>query len=90
MFAALGFAVAAVLALLAWGLMRSISIDLADRDLDRAIESAVARSGGSMCDCGHDHDPDEMHVTDSCKHDGSGAACAHDCDTCVLAGLRAN
>ena len=36
-----------------------------------------------------EHDPNELHVTDACAHDGTGAACAHDCQTCVLSALRA-
>jgi hypothetical protein len=46
-----------------------------------------------MCDCGHEHDPTEMHhvgsrALDSCAHDGSGDECSHSCDTCVLAAMR--
>ena len=57
-----------------------------------------------MCDCGHEHDPDELHFVDgegqhltgssrpasgpACAHDGSGTDCAHSCDTCVLASMR--
>jgi hypothetical protein len=89
-FAVLGFVFAGLLALTAWGAWRSVTIDAADQDLDRVLEAAVAASGASMCSCGHEHDPSELHVTDACAHDGSGAACAHDCDTCVLAALRAN
>jgi hypothetical protein len=88
-FAVLGFVVGLVLGLLAWGILRSISIDAAAQRLDQVLEHAVTSSGAAMCTCGHEHDPDELHVTDACAHDGSGAACAHDCDTCVLAGLRA-
>jgi NhaP-type Na+/H+ or K+/H+ antiporter len=89
-YAVLGFVVGAVLGLLAWGLLRTISIDVASELLDRELEHAVAASGANMCGCGHEHDPDELHVTDACAHDGAGAACSHDCATCVLAGLRAN
>jgi hypothetical protein len=87
-FSAVALVIAAVLALLAWGIQHSIKIDLAEERLDRAIDEVVAARGGSMCDCGHDHDPSEMHVSDACAHDGSGAACTHDCDTCVIAALR--
>jgi hypothetical protein len=88
---------AVVLALIAWGVLRSVRLDQADTRLDAAIEAAVRATGGQMCDCGHEHDPDEMHVVDApagkvqrdaCAHDGSGADCAHSCDTCVLASLR--
>jgi hypothetical protein len=88
LFSAIAFVIAALLALLAWGMQHSIKIDLAEQRLDRAIEQTVAAGGGSMCDCGHDHDPNELHVSDGCAHDGSGAACTHDCETCVLAALR--
>lgn len=103
-FVAVALLVAVVLGLLAWGVLRSIKLDLADQRLDATIESAVRASGRSMCDCGHEHDPDEMHLVDGagqhvsgttrraaaaqCAHDGAGAECAHSCDTCVLATMR--
>lgn len=96
-FSAIALAVSAVLGLAAWGVVHSITVDLAEQRLDAAIEAAVAQRGGVTaltCGCGHDHDPDELHVTDAdaegaaCAHDGSGAACAHNCDTCVLAAMR--
>lgn len=98
-FSAVAIVVAVLLALIAWGVQRSIRLDLAEQRLDAAIEQAVAARGGDViaCGCGHDHDPSELHVTDaeaphehgaSCAHDGSGAACGHDCETCVLAALR--
>ena len=91
--------VAVLLALLAWGVLRSVQADVADRRLDAAIEAAMAAGGRSMCDCGHEHDPDELHFVDgegqhltgsshTCAHDGTGTDCAHSCDTCVLASLR--
>jgi hypothetical protein len=86
-FAAAAFVVATLLGLMAWGVRHSIAIDRAERRLDRAIEAAVASNGADMCGCGHQHDPDELHVTD-CGRDGTGAACAHDCANCVLAGYR--
>ncbi|MDT4919061.1 MAG: hypothetical protein QOH89_3761 [Pseudonocardiales bacterium] len=61
-FVAVALLVAVVLGLLAWGVLRSIKLDLADQRLDATIESAVRASGRSMCDCGHEHDPDEMHI----------------------------
>ena len=89
-FVVVALAVAVVLALIAWGVARSIKIDATDRALDAAIGEIVSGRGGSMCTCGHDHDPTEMHVTgaETCAHDGSGTECAHNCDTCVLAALR--
>jgi hypothetical protein len=89
-FSVVAFAIALLLVLLAWGLHRSVQIDLADQRLDQAIEATVAATGASMCDCGHEHDPNELHVSagEPCAHDGGGAACSHDCETCVLAALR--
>lgn len=88
-FAAVSIIVAVILALTAWGVLHSIKADLAEQQLDAAIEASVRAHGGSMCDCGHDHDPTEMHIRgDSCAHDGSGDACAHDCQSCVLAAMR--
>jgi len=111
-FVAVALVVAALLGLMAWGVLRSIRLDLADKRLDAAIEQAVRASGRSMCDCGHEHDPDELHfvrdenghfvdgegqhltgakhatAATECRHDGTGADCAHSCDTCMLAALR--
>ncbi|MDT4919323.1 MAG: hypothetical protein QOI15_225 [Pseudonocardiales bacterium] len=92
-FVAVALLVAVVLGLLAWGVLRSIKLDLADQRLDATIESAVRASGRSMCDCGHEHDPDEMHIVGDDRGDlvdGEGqhvsgttrraaaAQCAHD------------
>jgi hypothetical protein len=96
-FVVVALVVAVVLALMAWGVVHSVKLDVAERRLDAAIEEAVAAQGARMCDCGHDHDPDEMHfvgepgqhVTGSaCAHDGTGTDCSHSCDTCVLATAR--
>ncbi|MGH8860200.1 MAG: hypothetical protein ACRDVG_03025 [Jatrophihabitantaceae bacterium] len=95
-FSAIALVVAVVLGLTAWGVGRSIRIDRDEHRLDAAIEDVMAAHGGhsAMCGCGHEHDPDELHVTDAevqaqpCAHDGAGAACAHDCESCVLAALR--
>jgi hypothetical protein len=93
-FSAVALVMAAGLGLLAWGVSRSVRLDLAEQQLDAAIESALAQRPeyASLCNCGHEHDPNELHVTDApgdaCAHDGAGAACAHDCSTCVLAALR--
>jgi hypothetical protein len=96
-FVVVALVLAVLLGLMAWGVLHSIKLDIADRALDAAIEQAVRASGRSMCDCGHDHDPDEMHFVDGegqhltgikCAHDGSGTDCSHSCDTCVLSALR--
>ena len=88
-FAAVALLLAVLLGLLAWGVAHSVKLDLADQRLDAAIAQAVAEHGGALaCGCGHDHDPDELHVTDACEHDGAGETCEHDCETCVLAALR--
>jgi hypothetical protein len=88
---------AALLGLMAWGVLHSIKLDLDDQELDAAIEQAVRASGQSMCGCGHEHDPDELHFVDGegqhltgvkCAHDGSGVECSHSCETCVLAAMR--
>jgi hypothetical protein len=89
-FASLAFVLAAALGFFAWGLYRSVQIDQAELALDAAVQETLVRAGrpGQLCDCGHDHDPNELHVTDAeCSHDGTGTACAHDCQTCVMRGL---
>ena len=60
-FVVIALVVAVLLGLMAWGVLRSIRLDRADEQLDAAIEAAVRASGRSMCDCGHEHDPDELH-----------------------------
>lgn len=89
-FSAIAFTIAAVLALMAWGVAHSVRIDVAEQRLDAAIAESIARSGAAAtCGCGHEHDPDEMHVTSAaCAHDGSGTDCAHDCRTCLLRSMR--
>src|SRR3954447_7486470 len=100
-FVAVALLVAAALALMAWGALRSVRLEAADGRLDAAIGAAGRASGRSMCDCGHEHDPDDLHFVDgqgqhltgrasaaACAHDGTGADCAHSCDTCVLASTR--
>ena len=84
-----------LLALMGWGVVHSVRVDTADRTLDAAIEQAVAAAPqrfGQLCNCGHEHDPTELHITDaepaSCAHDGAGATCTHDCASCVLGSLR--
>ena len=94
-FSAVALSVAVLLGLAAWGVSHSVKIDLAEQRLDKAIENAVAARDGDADGelargCGHDHDVDEMHVSDeACAHDGAGTDCTHSCDTCVLASLPA-
>lgn len=97
-FVVIALIIALMLALLAWGVLHSITLDRAavrsvdeGRRIDAAIEQALAEQGGGLtCGCGHDHDPDELHVTDDpCSRDGSGHECSHTCDTCVFSRLRA-
>ncbi|MGH8961117.1 MAG: hypothetical protein ACRDWT_07910 [Jatrophihabitantaceae bacterium] len=88
-FSALALAMALALALIGWGVLHSIRIDTAEARLDAAIEDAISSGGPELaCGCGHDHDPDELHVTDGCARDGHGADCRHNCDLCLLAALR--
>ena len=94
-FVVIALVVGILLALMGWGVVHSVRVDSADRSLDAAIEQAVAAAPqrfGQLCNCGHEHDPTELHITDAepapCQHDGGGAACAHDCASCVLGSLR--
>jgi hypothetical protein len=91
-FSSISLGIAALLALMAWGIAHSVKLDLAEGRLDAAIDAAVTQLGGSAvgCGCGHDHDPDEMRVSAAapCAHDGAGTDCAHNCDTCALQALR--
>ncbi|MCW2494975.1 hypothetical protein [Jatrophihabitans sp.] len=95
-FAVIALLLAVFLGLVCWGIMRSVRMDLADQRLDAAIEATLADRPeyATLCNCGHEHDPNVLHVVDeegpaeACAHDGGGAACAHDCSTCVLASLR--
>lgn len=86
-FAVLAFIIAVLFGLVAWGVYRSIQLEQAELRMDAAIQDTLTRAGGhgQLCDCGHEHDPSELHVTDAeCAHDGSGMDCAHGCATCVL------
>jgi hypothetical protein len=98
-FSAIALSIAAVLGLMAWGVSHSVKLELAQLRLDRAIDEAMQAHGGSaaMCGCGHDHDPNEMHVrtgrhetneAEACAHDGSGRDCTHNCVSCVMRALR--
>lgn len=89
-FSTVALVVAVLLALLAWGVARSVALEVAEARLDRAIEQSIRDGNVPLsCGCGHEHDRDELHVTgDQCHHDGTGADCAHDCQSCVLAAMR--
>jgi hypothetical protein len=68
------------LALLSWGLARSVRQDLHETALDAALVRIAPQAG-----CGHDHDPDELVVMDpDADQCPSGGACTHSCDTCAL------
>jgi hypothetical protein len=94
--AAVALGVGVLLALMSWGLLHSARLQAraeqahaVDAQLDAAIESTLRAGGGQLCDCGHEHDPTELHVTDDpCEHDGAGHLCSHTCDSCVLQTLR--
>lgn len=90
-FSAVALSVAVLLGAAAWGVTHSVQIDLREQRLDKAIEDAMTERGGpdpGACGCGHDHDADELQVSDEpCAHDGTGTDCTHSCDTCVLASL---
>jgi hypothetical protein len=97
-FAAVAIALGLLLALASGGVLHNLRTEFReeqaariDASLDAAITEALAKQGyGSLCSCGHEHDPTELHVTDAepCTHDGTGTDCARDCETCVLAASR--
>jgi hypothetical protein len=88
-FVAVALVLALLLALLSWGFAFSIKVDAAEASVDEAIGRVLAERPASLCSCGHEHDPTELHVTDArCPHDGTGTDCSHDCETCLLAALR--
>ena len=91
-FVVIALVVAVLLSLMAWGVIHSVDLDDDDVDLDAAIDAAITASPGGygqFCDCGHEHDPTELHVTDEpCEQDGAGHDCTHSCATCVLTALR--
>jgi hypothetical protein len=76
--AALALVVAALFALVAWGLFTSVRADTAELRIDAAAADILAEAGAFGR--GHHHDPDEMHASDACP---SGQPCTHDCATCV-------
>src|SRR5262245_18735881 len=71
--------------LVAWGRLTSARADVDEARVDAAIIEAVEAAGFGGCDCGVEHDPDEMHITDACP---SGDSCNHDCATCKLSALK--
>lgn len=76
---------AVVVGLVGWGLLAGIRADTSEARVDAAIIEAVEAAGFAGCDCGVEHDPDEMHITDACPSEG---ACNHDCATCKLTALK--
>ena len=94
-FVVIALLIGVVLAVMSWGVALSIKGDREQHRLDSAIADAIAEhsSAGGVaslsCGCGHEHDPEELHVTDDpCGHDGQGSLCSQTCDTCVLSRLR--
>jgi ABC-type nickel/cobalt efflux system permease component RcnA len=88
---ALAVLAAAVIALAAWGMWQSVRLDVATARLDTAVAGVLADHRDALpCGCGHDHDPEEMHVQTGvdCAQDGAGTACSHTCQTCVLTAHR--
>jgi hypothetical protein len=84
LFATMALLGAVLLGLMAYGLLRSLRLDAHQARLDAAVRGALA-DADAACDCGHDHDPTEMHVTDGAPACGRGATCDHSCAECVLA-----
>ena len=98
LFAVVAAFAAVLLGLVSWGLLHSLRSDAAEADLDATLSSAASAAGFGCTGCGHDHDLDEMTVTDHDADDAasrpqesaaagcgaSEAACAHDCAACVL------
>jgi hypothetical protein len=99
-FVVIALVVALLLSLVAWGVLHSVKLDAAKsagKRVDDAIEAALRANARSICTCGHEHDPDELHFTDGlgqhltgakCDHDGRGVDCTHSCETCVLSAMR--
>ena len=81
-FSVVALVAAVLVALVGWGLLASAGADRAEARLDAAIVSTVAEAGGT-CSCGHEHDPDEMHIADGTPCP-TGETCTHDCGTCLL------
>jgi hypothetical protein len=72
-FGLVALVVAVLLAGLAWGLLLTIRADRAEGELDAVVEQEVEASGRSreiVFGCGHEHDPNELHVTDSDQPSG--------------------
>ena len=85
-FAAITLAVALLVALIAWGLLHSTTLDaqrLAEAELDSTLMDVASRAGAG---CGHEHDPDELHVTDA-ECAPTAPDCPHTCAGCTLSAL---
>jgi hypothetical protein len=76
---------AAVLGLIAWGLLNSVRVDRLSDEFDAEIAAQIA-DHDATCGCGQDHDMAE--TTTICGQDGDGADCAHDCASCAVSALR--
>ncbi len=79
--ATLALLLGAFCALVAWGLARSLRLQRHEAALDAAVAEAVVASGRQTCDCGHEHDPEEMRVMPACER---AQECDHSCESCVL------
>ncbi len=73
-FSAVSLSVAMLLALAAWGIAHSVKVDLAEQRLDAAIEASIGPRAGAQtgCGCGHEHDPDELQVSEAEGHERGG------------------
>jgi thiol:disulfide interchange protein len=83
LFGTLALVGAIFVGLITWGLLRSLRLDAREVQVDAAVMDALA--AGAPIDCGHEHDPTEMHVTDAEPACSAGPACDHTCAECVLA-----
>lgn len=79
-FSGIALAVAVLLGLVAWGVSRSVALDVAELRLDAAIDAAISEVTARADAVA----PHARHATPECGHDGSGTGCSHSCDTCVL------
>lgn len=85
-FVVIALLVAVFLALMAWGVLRSVRLDVAAQRLDAAIDDTLRAHGAQVCGCGHEHDADELSVVDADpEHDqnvrhavATEEPCAHD------------
>ncbi|MEP6598094.1 MAG: hypothetical protein ABJB98_01455 [Actinomycetota bacterium] len=57
--------IAGASALVGWGLARSVRLDYAEAHFDEAVRAGVSSADAAQCGCAHEHDPDELHITDA-------------------------